>query len=374
MTLSDCCIPVGSFPVNNMGIQPVFSYDDAELQKADAFLLGYVEDRNSTVSCGEESVNAIREKLYSLHGLSKSLNVIDLGTCKRGDTVQQSYEMLQYVVERIALYQKPIVIIGGTQESVCSIASASFRGVAFPAMCFIDAKIDWNADDDFSSENYLKKLCEDNPRMRVLHVGGQEYLSSRDALSWFSKNYFYAMRLGECNADITKAEPLIRDAQLISFDMNVVRYSDSPAGQNVNGLYSEYACQCAWNAGYSPRMNTFMLSEFDVKKDVDGISTQLAAQIIWHVFDGISQGKHESCDFFDGTYEILHLKHAMIPQDITFYTSKVSKTVWMEVPIGTNHSKSRYIPCSPADYEQCVTGYIPDVWMTELHRLRELFG
>ena len=179
------------------------------------------------------------------------------------------------------------------------------------------------------------------------------------------------MRLGECNANITKAEPLIRDAQLISFDMNVVRYSDSPAGQNVNGLYSEYACQCAWNAGYSPRMNMFILSEFDVKKDVDGISSQLAAQIIWHVFDGISQRKNESCDFFDGTYKIVHLKHSMIPQDITFYTSEVSQTMWVEVPIGINTRKTRFIPCSQVDYEQCALGYVPDIWMTEFRRLNQ---
>lgn len=372
MSLQDLCNPVSSQNSVRSGILSVSSYEDYDLVSADAFLLGYLEDRNSSNQGASAAAAKIRESLYSLHSVSKPMRIYDLGDCKQGATIAESYANLKSCVAQLMVYGKPIIVFGGTQEAVCSVSESCFQRIKYPAACFVDARIDWESDvNDFSNTAYLGTFCAEHPSARITHVANQEYLSSRDAFSWLRERHFGCLRLGECNASIALAEPLIRDAQLVSFDMGAVRYSDNPAGQNVNGLYSESACQCAWYAGYSPRMNLFCLSEYNPSNDMDSISAQLGAQLVWHVLDGVSQRKNETMDFGDETYQKRYLKHPMFPQDICFYESLVSQTMWVEIPIGTTERK-RIIPCCANDYEQFRNGYVPEVWMTEFRRLATL--
>ncbi len=358
--------------VHNMEIIPCTTYNEQDLASADAFLLGYKEDRNSdNIGC-ETAADTIRQQLYALHRTSKPLRIIDLGNCKKGPTVAESYNNFRLCMQELATYEKPIVIIGGTQEIVCYTTQYSFRTVSYPSAAFVDAKIDWDEDkNDFSNRNYLTRITEEFPLLRITHIANQEYLSSKDAFSWLTSNCFSSFRLGDCNAAIERSEPYTRDVQLVSFDINAIRYSDSPAGRNANGLYAEKACQIAWNAGFSPRLNTFILSEFNPQKDTDGISAQLSAEIIWHVFDGIAQRIPESIDFNDDSYLKHYVHNSVLPQDICFYESLISKMFWVEVPIGST-KKKRIIPCSSDDFELMKAGFIPDIWMTEFNRLLKI--
>ena len=49
------------------------------------------------------------------------------------------------------------------------------------------------------------------------------------------------------SADITLTEPIIRNANMISFDMGAIRSSDAAANANAspNGFYGEEACRIA---------------------------------------------------------------------------------------------------------------------------------
>lgn len=368
------CIPVDGSTIQTDDLNATIAslYDDKELSRADVFLLGYCEDRNSDNIGASKATIAIRSCLYALHKTSQPLNIIDLGDCKNNAQTINSYENLRSCLQELQKYNKPILIFGGTQEVVRYIIAESIGNVAFPAISFVDAQIDTIIDnEDFSNKNYITHIHQEFPQARLIHIANQEYLSNRDSIDWWKKNHYGFLRLGDCNADIKQSESLLRDSQLITIDINAIRYSDNPAGRNVNGLYAEGACQIAWNSGYSPRMNTFFLTEYNPTKDVDGISAQLSAQILWHVLDGISQRKHETGDFFDGSYERKNLKHLNFPSDIRFYRSKNSQTLWVEVPIGTSNKK-RIIPCSEKDFEQFCAGSLPTIWLTELQRLAEI--
>lgn len=372
--IENLCIPVdgSSIQTDDLNATTASLYDDKELSRADVFLLGYSEDRNSDNIGASHATIAIRSYLYALHKTSQPLNIIDLGDCKKDEQIAQSYENLRICMQELQKYNKPIIIFGGTQEVTRYIASESFGNVAFPSISFVDAQIDAAIDsEDFSNRNYIPYIRQDFPHARLNHIANQEYLSDRNSIDWWKKKHYGFLRLGDCNADIKQSESLLRDSQFITIDLNAIRYSDNPAGRNVNGLYAEGACQIAWNSGYSPRMNTFFLTEYNLEKDVDGISAQLSAEIIWHVLDGISQRKHESGDYFDGSYERKNLKHSSFPSDICFFRSKNSQTLWVEVPIGTSKNK-RIIPCSEKDFEQFCSGSLPTIWLTELQRLADL--
>lgn len=354
---------------NSMDISQISSYEDCDLSLADVFLVGYKEDRNSDNLGCDLAADTIRHNLYALHKTSKPLRIVDLGNCRKGNTIEESYETLQQCLDTLASYKKPIIVFGGTQEAICYMTKASFQDVQFPSIALVDARIDINQNHiDFTNRNYLQKLYEENTKARLIHIANQEYLSSQESFAWLNEHDFPSCRLGECNSEIEKTEPLTRDVQIISMDLNAIRYSDSPAGMNVNGLYAEKSCQIAWNAGFSPRLNTFFLTEFNPQKDTDSISAQLSAEILWHVLDGISQRKKETVDFSDDIYLKRYLKHPHFPQDICFYESTISKMVWVEVPMGAT-KKYRIIPCSIDDYNTFNKGMIPDIWMMEYNRL-----
>lgn len=369
--LSELFLPVVSEESHsNLNIRVASVYDDKELSWADVFMFGFGEDRNSDNNGAGQAADVIRRILYSLHDTSLPLHCIDLGNCRQGYSVAESYENLATAMQELSAYDKPVVIYGGTQEAVAYLTKTGFGKIAYPALSLVDAQIDVNVEnEDFSNKQYLQRIVAEYPNVRLIHIASQEYLSSRESFSWWKSHNFTCKRLGECSQS-DRVEPLLRDAQVVSFDMNAFRYSDNPAGRNVNGLYSEIACQFAWNSGYSPRMNVFFLSEFNPTKDVDGISAQLAAQIVWHVLDGISQRKHETGDFSDVSYEKFHLRHSMFPKNICFYRSTVSQTLWVEVPIGST-GKNRIIPCSQFDFDQFCSGVIPTDWMVEFQRLSE---
>ena len=374
MDLSEVLEPVvlNDYDDVHFNVQTVSSYGDSLLVSADAFLIGYSEDRNSNNVGVSAGTNAIRRSLYRLFQTSKPMMIIDVGNCVKGASVDDSYKNLEFCVNQLALYGKPIIVFGGTQEALSPVLKAGIGRVAYPAVCLVDSQIDWAEDDVFTNQTYIQKIVDACPLLRVVFVGIQEYLSSREAYKLIRENNYSYIRLGDCNTLISNLEPLVRDAQIVSLDMNAVRYSDNPAGANVNGLYSEQICQVAWYAGYSPRMNVFHLSEYNPSKDNAEISEKLAGQILWHVLDGISQRKNESCDFSDDDmYLKRYLKHPMFPQDICFYESLIAQTMWVEVPIGSTGRK-RIIPCSRKDYESFENGVVPELWMTEFNRLSNM--
>src|SRR5690606_39675649 len=71
--------------------------------------------------------------------------------------------------------------------------------------------------------------------------------------------YFEAYRLVEIISNITIAEPVFRDADLISFDINAIKSSDLGffSTFNPNGFDGREVCALARYAGLSDRVTSF---------------------------------------------------------------------------------------------------------------------
>jgi formiminoglutamase len=101
--------------------------------------------------------------------------------------------------------------------------------------------------------------------VKINYIALQEYLSHKTAYDFLRTNNFPHIRLGNVFHNAKHTEPMLREAQLISFDTTALRYSEFDANRDQlpAGLYVEDACQIAWYAGFSHEMNTFLLSEFN---------------------------------------------------------------------------------------------------------------
>lgn len=345
--------------------------ENQEIQNVDVFILGYLEDRNSNNIGASIASQKIREQLYQLYSTSHKLNILDLGDCIQGKTVKESYFVLQEVCKILKTYDKPIILIGGTQEASYYIAKEYFKKVQFPTYTYIDSKLDIELkSEDFSNCNYIQKIQQINQNVRIVNIANQECLSHISSFNWFKTNYFPLYRLGDVLNTRIDAEPLIRDAQVVSFDASSIRYSDFMANIDSNpiGLFSEDACQLGWYSGFSPNMKVFHFTEYNPTLDSNNISSKLAAHIVWHVLDGISQRKTNFLDFSAENYKCYYVKNNFLEQDLPFFEDLTTHQLWVEIPLKRKNRK-RILPCSKSDYQSFISDDLPENWMIEFNRV-----
>ena len=96
------------------------------------------------------------------------------------------------------------------------------------------------------------------------------------------KLYFDSYRLGQIRDKIEDAEPIIRQADMLSFDITSIKHADAPANPNAlpNGLYAEEACQIMRYAGMSDKLTSLGIYELNPAFDISGKTSHLAAQMI----------------------------------------------------------------------------------------------
>jgi hypothetical protein len=189
------------------------------------------------------------------------------------------------------------------------------------------------------------------------------------------KMYFDVYRLGEINTNIQNTEPLVRNADIVSFDLSAIRFSDAPGTENSgpNGLYAEQACQIARYAGMSDKLTSFGIYEYRPDLDQRGMTAHLVAQMIWCFIEGITLRKG---DYPIGDKES-YLKYIVDlsteEHQLTFYKSPRSDRWWMDVPYpaGRKNKYERHhlVPCSYDEYQQATNDDMPDRWWRTYQKL-----
>src|SRR5206468_393064 len=115
------------------------------------------------------------------------------------------------------------VIIGGSQD----LTYAQFRGYEKLEQTInivnIDATFDiGSADSGLNNKTFLGKIILHQPNFlfNYSNIGYQTYLVPSASLNMMNKLYFDTYRLGQIRDNIAEAEPIIRHADMLSFDMS----------------------------------------------------------------------------------------------------------------------------------------------------------
>src|ERR1700743_3011703 len=207
-----------------------------DLDDKDIAIIGVQEDRNAVNNHGcALGPDYIREKLYRLNEGNYKTRLVDLGNIKQGSTVKDTYIALKTVVNELVKKNIIPVIIGGGQDLTYAQYMAYETLEQKVDLVIIDSHFDLDDDEngfdtiETSSESYLNKifLHEPNYLFNYSNLGYQTYFTSQAGLRVMEKLYFDAHRLGELSRNITAAEPVIRNASMISFDINAIRASDA---------------------------------------------------------------------------------------------------------------------------------------------------
>ncbi len=347
-----------------------------DLRNADLAIFGVTEDRNSAGNEGcSLAPDYIRKHLYNLYQGTFDTRIADLGNVRAGDKVSDTYFAVQHTVAQLLEQHITPVILGGSQDITYANYQAYESLGQIINIVSADSRFDigMNKDEALSHRNYLSKILTHKPNylFNYANIGYQTYFVDQDAIELMDKLYFDAYRLGEVRHHMEEVEPIVRNADLFSFDVSSIRQSDAPGCglASPNGFYGEEACQIVRYAGLSDKLSSIGFYETNPAYDQGEQTAHLVAQMVWYFIDGFYHRKNDYPDkqIKDSRAFIKYVVSIRDFQNkISFYKSKKSNRWWMEVPCPPNmrrkYLRQFLIPCSYKDYQEACQNEIPEKW------------
>ena len=358
-----------SWSEQNLGHVVVFNQkDEWENEDIKLAILGVPEDRTSidNTGCGGGTMH-IRKELYHLFVHDSLPGIVDLGDVKQGNTIKDTQAALTEVLNQLFDKRIAVIIIGGGQDLSYGQFKAYENRIHSIDLAIIDEKIDIEQSEEIHSGSFLWHIIMNEPNylFSCTHLGHQLFYNNPKSIDMLNSLSYDTFRLGEMKQDIFEMEPYLRNADMVSFDISAIRSSDAPANAvtSPNGLNGEEACQLARFAGFSNKVSSIGIYEFNPYFDQNKQGAKQVSQMIWYFIEGFCNRKendYPSENNQDFTKYIVKLES--VEYELIYWKSSFSNKWWMEIPQkGMKHSK--YIPCSYKDYENAMKDELPDRWM-----------
>lgn len=365
--------------LNNNFVNGISLYNGQDLKEFNVAIIGVGEERGSSSNTGtSHAPNHVRKYLYKLNKLGGTSRIIDFGNLKLGASLNDTYFALSSILEELIKMEIIPIIIGGGQDLTYANFLAYKNLEQTVNLVSIDSNFDLGEPDtEISSTNFLTKIILHQPNFlfNYSNIGYQSYFVDKSEIELMNKLFFDVYRLGQVQKNIEDVEPIVRNADIISFDVSCIRQSESPGNANAspNGFYGEQACQIARYAGLSDKLTSIGFYEINPEFDNNGQTAHLVAQMIWYFLDGFNNRKK---DFPVGSrkpYTKYRVNLHNGENELIFYKSDKSERWWMDVPY-PSHQKIKYerhllVPCSYKDYQTACEDEMPDRWWQTFQKL-----
>ena len=309
---------------------------------------------NSAVLIGIDSTiaDSIRRELYKTSFAFNNIYLADLGNVRNN-----SPEFILPILQEFLMQNINIIILGSNKQQFDSQLKAFENN--FLNIGFIEKAGDIIFDKDTQS-----LIKNSNSIHKAKLLGYQTHLLNNEKLT--DALYSHSMRLGQYRNNYREIEPVLRDVDLLMFNMDSIRYSEVPGIKNTSpsGLTSEEACQILKYLGLNTKINIIDIIGYDQKFDFHNQGAMMVSQLIWYYLDGIDQ--QISDDIFD-TSSMSNYVVELNDYDfsLNFFQSKKTGRWWIEVP-NSNDKPSYYLPCSQEDYNKATKNEISNRIFNEL--------
>ena len=339
-----------------------------ELSEIKVVVVGVRENRNDP-NRSEDSVSfdAIRKALYGLYPGNWDVVIADIGDVIPGDSINDTYYLVQEILSELLKKDCIPVVIGGGQDLVYAQYRAFDALEQMVNLVNVDSKFDLgDTSAPITNASFVGKIIVEQPYnlFNYSNIGYQTYFNSQEEIDLIEKLYFDAYRLGEVISDITVVEPITRDADIVVVDLGVVDQA-SLKGMHMspNGFNGREICAISRYAGISDKVKSFGIYEF---RNFAGeeISSLLIAQMVWYFVEGVNYRSGELV-----IRDSNHVMHYNVPVDdeiLSFYKSGKTGRWWIEIPfIASGHNKLKrhtLLPCTYDDYERACNQEIPERW------------
>jgi arginase family enzyme len=337
-----------------------------DLSEADVVIIGCGEQRGLHEEAAfSQAPDAIRKELYQLYQWHPELRIADAGNILQGASADDTRAALRIVLQELHEAGKIAIVLGGSHDLSMQQYEAFKSQRQLINAVVADAWIDLDESEGITDRSFLLEMLTSQPNFvrHYTHLGFQSYFVHPRMLETLDKLRFDFIRSGRLRESIEEAEPALRSADLFSFDMSTVRFSDAPANihGSPNGLSGDEACALTRYAGMATALSSFGIFGYDPKADVHQMSARLIAQMIWYFVEGLVLRNQEvSLDNREG---FAKFNVRFTANDTTFLKSRRSGRWWMQLP------SQQFVPCSYSDYLTACNDEIPERWLREQERL-----
>ena len=335
------------------------------------------EYRNSDLVSNTRLFNEVRTRLYHLFPSDWKVPISDLGTIMPGNSVTDTYKALKEVIIELVKNDVFPIVIGGGQDLTYPIFEAYQSLEQTVNILDIDCAADiGDPDQNIKNNAWLSKILMHQPNYLFNYslLGYQSYLVKTEETDLLSKLFFDAYRLGDFYSNDKMVEPLVRNADILSFDLDAIRGSDYTGNSRFlpHGFYGEDACRIMRYAGLSDKLTS--LGIFNLQEGTRAsFDANLIAQMIWYFIEGFNNRKKDYPIGTKATYTRYLVSIDDFKDEIIFYKSDKSGRWWMEVPYpkveGVKFQRHLLVPCNYEDYQNALKNEMPNLWWRTFEKL-----
>ena len=341
------------------------------LEDANLAIIGVKEERGAVDNKGcADGVDYIRKALYPLFDHWPQLRILDLGNVRIGKELNDTYFAVNQVLTELLKNKIVPIIIGAGQDLTYTMYQVYEPTGKLINIAAVDPMFDIGNDKEvLNSHSYLSHIILHQPNFlfNFTNIGYQSYYVDTENIELMKQLLFDAYRLGNVKQNIELTEPLIRNANLLSFDVSAIRAADAPGVKNAspNGFNGEEACRMTRYAGLSYKLSSIGFFEYNPHYDINSRTANLIAEMIWYFIEGYANRQDdiptmESSDFRRYNVQIGD------NQDVVFLCHKISGKWWMDMSFlqkaDQRYERHHFIPCSKEDYDQAMRNELPDKW------------
>ncbi len=335
-----------------------------DLSETDIIIIGCAEHRGK--QAGKKNVagpEAIRKELYAMYFWHPEIRITDIGNIRPGASLADSYAALKTVIRECLDAEKRVIVLGGSHDlTTAQYGAYASRQNIIEATC-VDALIDIDMESRNRSDNFLMEMLTGEPNYirHYNHLAFQSYYVHPHMLQTMDKLRFDCFRVGHVKENIDEMEPVIRNSNMLSFDISAIANSYAPANRlSPNGLNGEEACVLLRYAGMSQEISTIGIYGYDDTLDNNALTAKQISQMIWYFIDGSTRGRREAQLEDKSSFNEFHLAFAAV--ETVFLQSKKTGRWWMQLP------DKKFIACSHRDYLLASTNEMPERWLRAQER------
>ena len=352
----------------------IYRDEDAfpDLEGVELAIIGVKEERGTIDNKGcADGIDHIRKALYPLFNHWPKLRIVDLGNIRIGKELNDTYYAVNQVLTELMKNKTVPIIIGAGQDLTYTMYQVYEPTGKLINIAAVDPMFDIGNDKEaLNSHSYLSHIILHQPNFlfNFTNIGYQSYYVDTENIELMKQLLFDAYRLGVIKQNIELTEPLIRHANLLSFDIAAIRAADAPGVKNAspNGFNGEEACRMTRYAGLSYKLSSIGFFEYNPHYDINARTANLIAEMIWYFIEGFSSRQDdiptlESTDFKKYIVQIGENQN-----DVVFLCHKITGKWWMDMSFLQNgdprYERHHFIPCSKEDYDQAMRNELPDKW------------
>lgn len=181
------------------------------------------------------------------------------------------------------------------------------------------------------------------------YIGIQKHLSDSESFETCEVISYDFIRLGQFRNDPVAVESILRDSEIIEFDINCIRNSDlvENISSGICGFTMEEACQLMFFAGMSSKLGTIVIKGINKDAAKDSKHYDAVALLFWYFLEGFeSKEVEETLNKANCQEFIIDLPNS--EDTVMFYQSKISGKWWFQKE--TDDKEYPIFACAESDY------------------------